>query len=93
MNEIFIEQHQLVLDDGSEMRLRYYVTEEMIKNSGNLYGIGVKLLGAHMESEYTGPISESVNWVSNLCRKIASGLVTPIGLIDVVDDFITGSLR
>jgi len=92
MNEIFIEQHQVVLDDGTEMKLRYYVTEEMDKDSESIYGIKVKMFGNREEMEHTGPISESAAWVMKVCRKIAGGLVTPMGLINIVDDIITGIL-
>ena len=89
MNEIFIEQQQVKLGDGREMKLRYYVTEELDSDSERLYGIMVKMLGEGMECEQTGPISESGTWVTKLCKKIARGLVTPMGLIYVVDDLVT----
>lgn len=90
VSDILIEQLQMKLEDGEQVCLQYYVTKEAVENCRNVYGIKVEKQGEETETEFTGPISQSEDWVIRICRLIAGNQVTPIGLINVVDDIITG---
>lgn len=87
-SDIIIEQQQMVLEDGKQVCLTYYVTTESVENHSNVYGIKVEKRGKELEVEDTGPISQSEDWVFRVCRMIAQKQVTPIGLINVIDDLI-----
>lgn len=92
-NDIFINQQQMLLENGKQVSLNYYVTSEPSLDDCVVYGIKVEKQGEMLESEATGPISQSQDWVLGLCKKIAGNQVTPIGLISIVDDIVTESFR
>lgn len=92
-NDVFINQQMMQLEDGKQVSLNYYVTSETSLENSMVYGIKVEKLGEMLEAEMTGPISGSEDWVLELCKKIADHQVTPMGLINIVDDMVTESLR
>lgn len=89
--DIFIDRQQMELEDGKKVCLQYFLTQEAGQSEKNFYGIKVEKWGEILEVENTGPISQSEDWVRSLCTLIAGNQVTPIGLINVVDDIMTGN--
>lgn len=92
-NDVFINQQKMLLENGNQVSLNYYVTSKASLEDYMVYGIKVEKQGEKLEAEMTGPISGSQDWVLELCKKIADHKVTPIGLINIVDDMVTESLR
>lgn len=86
---ILVHQQEIALDNGSYMKLNYYVTEYSKENYAFMYGIAIEKVGHPLEVETTGPISDAKEWVYKMCEYIAKNQVTPIGLTDVIDDLIT----
>lgn len=91
MEHVLVDQQMLLLEDGNELCLDYYLMEDMRENDVTVYGIKVEKRGEQSEVETTGPISYSKEWVTCLCKKIAGFQVTPLELIHIVDDIITES--
>ena len=64
--------------------VRYYLLEEESEQGGS-YGVEVELEG---ETEAVPDLSPSRQRVEALAEALARGTVTPVGLRDVVDDWL-----
>lgn len=90
-HDVLVDQQVLQLESGKEVHLDYYLTQRTTENDGMVYGIKVEKWGDEFETEITGPISDSKEWVLSVCKKLANHQVTPMVLIYIVDDIITAS--
>ncbi|WP_167955020.1 DUF6514 family protein [Anaerosporobacter faecicola] len=91
-----IGEKKVELEDQREMVLLYYLIEEPSKEmsgkdgSSFLYGIKIeKQFGGIVESEEVEALSYSKEVVMQLINTLMECTVTPLTLIEVVDDLIT----
>lgn len=88
-----IGERNVELEDQREMVLNYYLIEEPSKANGDmnyLYGIKIeKQFGGIVESEEVEAISYSKEVVLQLINTLMECTVTPMTLVEVVDDLIT----
>ena len=91
-----IGERNVELEDQREMVLNYYLIEEPSKANGDmnsmnfLYGIKIeKQFGGIVESEEVEALSYSKEVVLQLINTLMECTVTPMTLIEVVDELIT----
>lgn len=89
-----IGEKQVLVDDVKMMILSYYLIEESSKvkdeQVNNLYGIRIqKQFGGIVESEEVEALSYSKEVVLQLIETLMEFTVTPMTLVEVVDDLIT----
>ena len=91
-----IGERNVTLEDQREMVLNYYLIEEPSKENGvmnsskYLYGIKIeKQFGGIVESEEVEALSYSKEVVLQLISTLMECTVTPMTLIEVVDELIT----
>lgn len=81
------------LEDQREMVLKYFIIEELSKAKGDmdyLYGIKIeKQFGGIVESEEVEALSYSKEVVLQLINTLMECTVTPMTLVEVVDELIT----
>lgn len=66
-------------------QVRYYLLEEELEPGGTAYGVGIALEG---ETAEVRDLSPSRQRVEELARALVRGVVTPVALGDVVDDWL-----
>lgn len=91
-----IGEKEVIVEDGS-MQLEYYLIQEssVSKESGlkSIYGIKIlKKLGGVVESEEVKGISYSKEVVMQLIETLMKFTVTPMTMVEVLDDLITERL-
>ena len=88
-----IGERNVELEDQREMVLNYYLIEEPSKANGDmnyLYGIKIeKQFGGIVESEEVEALSYLKEFVLQLINTLMEYTVTPMTLVEVVDDLIT----
>lgn len=88
-----IGERNVELEDQREMVLNYYLIEEPSKANGDmnyLYGIKIeKQFGGIVESEEVEALSYLKEFVLQLIDTLMECTVTPMTLVEVVDDLIT----
>lgn len=90
-----IGEKRVLVDDEKEMILGYYLIKEPSKvvndeDVNNLYGIRIqKQFGGIVESEEVQALSYSKEVVLQLIETLMEYTVTPMTLVEVVDDLIT----
>lgn len=88
-----IGERNVELEDQREMVLHYYLIEEPSKANGSmnyLYGIKIeKQFGGIVESEEVEALSYSKEVVLQLINTLMECTVTPMTLVEVVDELIT----
>jgi hypothetical protein len=80
------------LDVNKWMELEYYLTKDTIVTSSELvvYGISImKRQEQDIEMEETGGVSESEELVKNMIQSLLKASVTPMSMLEVVDDMVT----
>lgn len=87
--DILIKAQQVLMEDGNTCDISYYITSCFGINNLISYGIKIIKEGDRSETEFTGPITSSKDWIIGICNRLAGNLVTPMGLIYAVDDIIT----
>ena len=65
-------------------QVRYYLLEEASESPGS-YGVGIEMEG---EEASAADLSRSRRKVQALAEALLRGTVTPVGLRDVVDDWL-----
>lgn len=82
--------------NNTQIKLEYYLTEEIrdIETSSALYGVEVKKEirnknGIFLEQERATSLSYSRTTVENLIHILLLNTVTPMNLLEIVDDYIT----
>lgn len=88
-----IGERNVELEDQREMVLNYYLIEELSKANGDmnyLYGIKIeKQFGGIVESEEVEALLYSKEVVLQLINTLMECTVTPMTLVEVVDELIT----
>ncbi len=89
MERMFI--NEVTLEDNRSMRLEYNLTENRESdNSEPYFGIQIiKLLDDNLEAEEIKGISYSKEKVETMTRILYQNQVTPISMVEIVDDLIT----
>lgn len=85
-------RNEVLLLDGRKMRLDYSMTEcqDEADRSKPYYGIKItKYLEGDTETDEVCGVSYSKNIVSDMLRKMYDNKVTPISLVEILDDMIT----
>lgn len=84
--------NEVVLEDERIMKLDYSLTEKFseLDQMAPYYGVRVtKHLDNLLETEEVSGISNSKDDVISIIRKLYQFEVTPISMIEIVDEFIT----
>lgn len=83
--------NDVILEDERIMKLDYCLTEQVTEEQGvPYYGIRiVKHLDDLVESEEELGVSTSKETVVSIIKKLCEFEVTPISMIEIVDDLIT----
>lgn len=82
---------QICLEESRSMILKYFLMEK-IKESNllPLYGIQIsKYDGDMMETDNVSGISHSKERVVSMIRKLFQYDVTPISMVEIIDDIVT----
>lgn len=84
---------KIKLEGLRNIETKYYLVEENREGcgkSGKLFGIEIiKTESDVTESEYTGAISHSKEIVEEILLKLMDNYITPISLIEIVDEIVT----
>lgn len=83
---------EVILEDSRVMRLDYSLTEKssMEDQNTSYYGVKVtKYLDDLMESDEIDAISSSKDSVVSILNKLYHHKVTPISLVEIVDELVT----
>jgi len=90
-NQYLVTYQNVQLETGQTIQLEYLLTEETSEVTHNsLYGIKInKIFGEDCESESTGAISYKKDLVLQMIQDFSYHQVTPISIIEIVDDIIT----
>lgn len=85
--------NEIILEDSRKMKLDYRLTEtESEENHKPYYGIHItKYLDNAVESDEVRGISDSRDTVVSMIKKLFQYEVTPISMIEIIDDLVTGS--
>lgn len=84
--------NEVALEDDRKMRLDYLLTEDYMQSDVKdpYYGIRItKYLDDFEESEEVSGISCSKKTVLSMIKKFSINVVTPIHLVELVDDLVT----
>lgn len=83
--------NDVLLEDASVMRLDYSLTEKISENDQNpYYGVRVtKRLNDQVETDEVAGISSSRDKVIAILKKLSQYEVTPISLVEILDDLET----
>ena len=86
-----VGERRFISDRGLGVHLNYYLTEKTGRQErGPLYGIRIEKIiqGEQDETEQTPALSASRQMVEQLAGKLMAGLVTPVCMIEVIDDLM-----
>lgn len=89
--DVFMDKQAIMSESGRKLHLFYYMTELRLMDNKLGYGIKVENVDSSEVVE-TGPITYSKQQIQNVCNLVIRNNVTTIGLIDAVDDLITGEM-
>lgn len=96
MKKLYLEGTKTIkLEGGHTAELNYYLLETVKKGNkdSTLYGIQIeKKDGGDLEVESSGVISYSKEIVRQMIHKLMEHTVTPIVMLDIVEDMITEEL-
>jgi len=92
--EFLIETRSVTDDKGTLLHLKYYLIEETLPPPQTpLYRICIKKSIADRpgveEAESTPPVSDSETFTRQVLRQLIRNAVTPICLLEIVDDIMT----
>lgn len=85
-------RNEIVLEDERRMKLEYSITEKvsMTDQKTPCYGIKVtKYLDNVSESDEVAEISYSRDTVVSILKKLFQFEVTPISMVEIIDDLVT----
>ena len=93
--EKVVEMSRVVLPDGEEFDLEYFLVTQEPKERVRAYGIGIQKLGRKLTAE-SGSVLPEREVVEKLTESeekamdwIARNQVTPISLVEVLDELVT----
>jgi hypothetical protein len=83
--------NEVTLEDDRRMRLEYSITEnQSIDNNEPYYGAEIiKYLDDNVEVEKVCGISYSKDKVKSIIKILFQHVVTPISMVEIIDDLIT----
>jgi hypothetical protein len=84
--------NEVLLEDARVMKLDYSLTERMSEDDHKTtyYGVRItKYLGDIIESDEVAGLSESKDSVLTVIKKLCQFQVTPISMVDVLDDLVS----
>lgn len=83
--------NEVTLENDRKMKLEYSIIESLESENGKpYYGIQiVKYIDGSTETEEIDGISYSRNKVESITRILYQNIVTPISMVEIVDDLIT----
>ncbi|TAH68008.1 MAG: hypothetical protein EWM47_08545 [Anaerolineaceae bacterium] len=84
-------QNEVTLEDDRMMRLEYKLTENhSTDNEEPYYGIQIiKYLDDNLEMEEVKGVSYSKDKVKSMAKILFQHVVTPISMVEIIDDLIT----
>jgi hypothetical protein len=84
-------RNEVTLDDDRKMRLEYNLIESRSQDYEEpYYGIQIiRYLGDDLEMEEVKGISNSRDRVESIIKILFQHVVTPISMVEIVDDLIT----
>lgn len=84
-------EEKVLLENEKEMKLKYYLIESSTGTNGvTLYGIKVeKIVDEEKETEEINGVSYSKEFVTQIISTLIQYTVTPISLIEIVDEYVT----
>lgn len=93
--EFLIETRAVADEKGNLLHLKYYlIEEEHPQSTAPLYRICIKKSVAEKpgveEAESTPPVSHSEAFARQMLKKLITNAVTPVCLLEIVDDMMTG---
>ena len=92
--ELLIETRSVADEKGTLLNLKYYlIEEEPPQSAAPLYRICIKKsIAEHPgveETESTPPVSDSELFTRQVLKQLIQNAVTPVCLLEIVDDMIT----
>lgn len=83
--------NEVTLEDDRTMRLEYKLTENQAREKEEpYYGIQIiKYLNGNMEMEEVSGLSYSKDKVKSITKILFQHVVTPISMVEIIDDLIT----
>lgn len=87
--------NRVTLEDTRSMQLDYCLLENVSEENkmAPFYGIKIsKYLGDTVETDEVAGISTSRDSVESILRKLYQFEVTPISMVEIVDELVTNSL-
>ncbi|MGI5999548.1 hypothetical protein B5E77_13885 [Lachnoclostridium sp. An131] len=92
--EFLIETRSVTDEKGNLLNLKYYlIEEESVQTRAPLYRICIKKSSAGRpgveEAESTPPVSGSEASARKMLRQLIRNAVTPVCLLEIVDDMMT----
>ena len=85
---------EVVTDQGDQMQLRYYLIQEICRETGVTYGIRIiKETAKQQEKEDLPALSYSMQEVEQLLRQMIYGVVTPMTAAFVADDWMADHMN
>ncbi|BCN30039.1 DUF6514 family protein [Anaeromicropila herbilytica] len=91
-NKILVGSKTIELEDMRMMSLEYYLLEHVSEENKEkaLYGVKItKKIDDYMESEEVDAISYSKEFVEQMIKQLMDNDVTPISMIEIIDEMIT----
>lgn len=84
-------KNEVTLEDNRMMRLEYNLTEnQSVDNDEPYYGIQIiKYLDGNLEMEEVRGVSYSKDKVKSITKILFQHVVTPISLVEIIDNLIT----
>jgi hypothetical protein len=83
---------EVSLEDERKMKLDYSLTEECSKTESAKYYYGIRItkeIENMVETEEIGGISYSKDIVTAMLKKLYQYEVTPVSIVEIVDDMVT----
>lgn len=87
--------NEVILEDDRVMKLDYSIVEKRFQTDAKdaYYGISItKHLDGIVESDEVSGISSSRDWVVDVIKKLFQFEVTPITMVEILDDLVTQGL-
>lgn len=84
--------NNVLLDDAHNMKLDYSLTEKVFETDQKTPYYGAKItkyLGDTVESDEVCGISTSKDFVISIIQKLYQHEVTPISMVEIVDELVT----
>ena len=88
--KIYRETKQLITEDGHIFKLNYFLTQKQSEDEEkSIYGVAVtKEASGVFEEEVVDNLSYSQEDVEDILSKLSSNLVTPICLVEILDEMV-----